>query len=120
LITKFSTWATGKDEKSKKLLGDLIAISDRLADTWFIAANIEFYKVLDEFNEVMDECARQAEISFRLPIHDELDKWARQHGGRAKPTGAGGGDMVLLIGELPIEKLDRLLIPLNTSQVFAE
>lgn len=120
LITKFTAWTTNKDEKSKKLLTDLISISDRLADTWFIAANIEFYKILDEFNEIMDECARQAEISFRLPVHDELDKWARQYGGRAKPTGAGGGDMVLLIGDLPIDKLDRLIIPLNTSQAFSE
>lgn len=120
LITKFSAWAMSKDEKSRKLLADLIAASDRLADTWFIAANVEFYKILDEFNEIMDECARQTEILFRLPIHDEMDKWARQHGGRAKPTGAGGGDMVLLIGDLPIDKLDRLTIPLNTSQAFAE
>ncbi|NLI15721.1 MAG: hypothetical protein GX409_05475 [candidate division Zixibacteria bacterium] len=120
LITKFTAWATSKDEKSKKLLADLISISNRLADTWFIAANVEFYKVLDEFNDIMNECARQAEILFRLPVHDELDKWARQYGGRAKPTGAGGGDMVLLIGDLPIDKLDRLTIPLNTSKAFSE
>jgi mevalonate kinase len=120
LITKFSAWALGKDEKSKKLLSDLIEISDRLANTWFIAPNVEFYKVMDEFTEIMDECAKGAEISFRLPIHDELDKWARQHGGRAKPTGAGGGDMVLLMGDLPIDKLDKLVIPLNTAQVFSE
>jgi mevalonate kinase len=120
LIARFSSWALQKDEKVRKLLDDLVASSDKLADTWFIAANVEFYKVLDEFTEIMDECARQAEISFRLPIHDELDKWARLHGGRAKPTGAGGGDMVLLIGDLPFDKLERLVIPLNTSQVFAE
>jgi phosphomevalonate kinase len=120
LITKFSTWALSKDEKSKKLLTDLINASDRLADTWFIAPNVEFYKILDEFTEIMDECARQSEISYRLPVHDELDKWAREHGGRAKPTGAGGGDMILLIGDLPTEKLDKLVIPLNTAQVFWE
>jgi mevalonate kinase len=118
-ITQFKAWVNKNDEKSNSLLNDLIAASHKLADSWFISPNIELFKLVDEFTSVMTKISEQAGIPYHLPIHVELDNWARQFGGRAKPTGAGGGNMVLLMGELPINQLNQMVIPLNTAQLFA-
>jgi mevalonate kinase len=45
-------------------------------------------------------------MAYMLPVHARYEEWARRHGGRAKPTGAGGGDMILLVGELPLAQLN--------------
>lgn len=67
----------------------------------------------DEFVSRMAEIATAAKLPWRLGVHEELDEWAREHGGRAKPTGAGGGDLVLLVGDLPLDELkEMLLLPL--------
>ena len=53
----------------------------------------------------MEECAKLARLPWRISEHEELEEWALEHGGRAKPTGAGGGDLVLLVGDLPLKEL---------------
>ena len=66
----------------------------------------------------MKEISKSAGISYFMPVHTQLDAWARRHGGRCKPTGAGGGDMVLMAGELPLDQLPRLCIPLRVDELF--
>jgi hypothetical protein len=83
---------------------------------------------IDGYLDRMTALARSADIDFFPPIFGPLDAWARRHGGRVKPCGAGGGDVVLLLGNLPWSELlelaeegvfaslgeaDRLLLPLH-------
>jgi len=92
------------------LLARLADVSDRLAPAWFSAGEDELFTLVDEHAALMDELAAAAGLSYRLPVHARLEAWARRHGGRAKPTGAGGGDMLLMIGDLPLDQLGELLI----------
>ena len=94
------------------LLRELISASDVLAPAWFNALPDELYRLLDRFDAAMTECALAAGLPYALPVHTRLAAWARRHGGRAKPTGAGGGDMVLLVGDLPLAQLQGLIMPL--------
>jgi len=102
-------------DNNKEILNKLINVSDRLAGSWFVSSQKEVFELIDEFNETMRECASIADMPYRLPIHDELEVWAKNNSGRAKPTGAGGGDMILLVGDLPIEQIKRLVIPLKNT-----
>jgi mevalonate kinase len=119
LIGQFSAWANQDDEKTRKLLTELIMASDKLAESWFVSPNVELFKIIDEYTSILDECTQKAKLSYRLPVHVEQENWARKCGGRAKPIGSGGGDMILLMGDLPIEQIEHLVIPLNTSRMFA-
>jgi len=111
-VRKFTEWLSG-DSDSKRLLGKLIAASDALADAWFVVSQVELFEKIDEFISVIHQISDRANLSIYLPIHYELEKWAKQNGGRAKPTGAGGGDMALLIGDLPVRNPHETIIPLN-------
>jgi mevalonate kinase len=113
-IRKFSKWL-GADSKSKALLKKLIHASDVLADAWFVTDADDLFRKIDDFESIMHQISEEAKLGMYLPIHDELEKWARQNGGRAKPTGAGGGDMVLLIGELPVRSPQETIIPLDLT-----
>jgi phosphomevalonate kinase len=115
LVGCFENWLIQKKSDTKKLIGDLIYTSNRVADAWFVSSKAEVFAFLDDFNEVMNTCARAAGLPYRIPLHEELEIWAKKNGGRAKPTGAGGGDMVLLAGDLPIHELSYLCIPIDTS-----
>jgi len=110
LVSRFQNRFADSNEDT---LNQLINISNRLAESWFVSPRNELFDLINEFNEIMRECAAIAGIPYRLPIHDELEVWAKNHGGRAKPTGAGGGDMILLVGDLPIDQLKQLIIPLR-------
>lgn len=100
------------DQKMKACLDRLINAANFLAGAWFSAGKEQLFKLVDEFERAMRVCASMTGIAYTLPVHDEISNWAKRHGGRAKPTGAGGGDMILLIGDLPVHELDRLVIPL--------
>ncbi len=113
-VRKFSNWLAG-DSKSKSLLQKLIEASNALADGWFTVTMDELFQRIDEFEKVMREISDSANLGMFLPIHDELARWAIDNGGRAKPTGAGGGDMVLLVGDLPVRDPQETIIPLKFS-----
>lgn len=98
---------------SVRLLPELIAAANALAPAWFSAQPGELFALLDRFDAAMAACATAAGLAYTLPVHSRLHAWAKRHGGRAKPTGAGGGDMVLLIGELPLAQLQGLVIQLD-------
>ncbi|NIR65794.1 MAG: hypothetical protein GWN61_16235, partial [candidate division Zixibacteria bacterium] len=72
----------------------------------------DLFEKIDEFDSRLRKISEAANLSLFLPIHDEFKAWARNNGGRSKPTGAGGGDMILMIGDLPTSHLKRTLIPL--------
>jgi phosphomevalonate kinase len=113
LVGKFMRWVDSGDKSAKNYLGRLIKINNRLADSWFESSTKELFAILDELDRIMMECAYRAKLQYKLPVHMRIEKWAKRNGGRTKPTGAGGGDMILLIGELPITGLKRLTIPLK-------
>jgi mevalonate kinase len=101
MVADFDDWLKREGEKAEKMLLMLIESSRRLADSWFDEPVDMLFENLDIYASIMTEIAGQADIQYSLPIHNEIAQWAGHHGGRAKPAGAGGGDMVLLIGDLP-------------------
>ena len=60
----------------------------------------------------MQQIAEIAKMPYKLPIHHEVEEWARSNGGFAKPTGAGGGDMIMLVGDLPYDELELRIFKL--------
>jgi phosphomevalonate kinase len=113
MVDKYLVWrsmAGGEARTAEQYLGRR---ADELAAAWFSATPEALLDALDEFCAVLQAIADQAELTWRLPVHARLDAWARRYGGRAKPTGAGGGDMALLVGELPLEKLGLYTIRLD-------
>lgn len=112
LVDRFESWLAD-DPFADGELARLIDASDELARHWLRSPLEELLDPFDAFVARMAEIARAAQIPWKLPVHEELDEWARSRGGRAKPTGAGGGDLVLLVGELPLKELDdRLVVPI--------
>jgi phosphomevalonate kinase len=98
---------------SAGLLPELVSAADELAPAWFDAPPGELFALLDRFEGALGACVVASGLPHTLAVHARLSAWARRHGGRAKPTGAGGGDMVLLIGDLPLAQLQGLVIPLG-------
>jgi phosphomevalonate kinase len=111
LVRRFDDWAAAA--AAKPLLDHLAMAADALAPAWFSEPEPQLFALLDEFTVAMEACAEAAGIPYLLPAHARLASWAMRHGGRAKPTGAGGGDMVLLIGDLPLSQLGGLTIELS-------
>ena len=117
LIDKFTFWQQN-DPYSEALLRELRECAEYLGRSWYVSSEDDLFGMIDAHNAIMKELSKLAGISYFMPVHSQLDAWARRHGGRAKPTGAGGGDMVLLAGELPLEQLQRLCIPLRAADIF--
>lgn len=109
-IRRYLAWRETSSVEALELHARLLAASESLAGLWFDAPLDELLDAVDEHSAVMDELALAAGLSYRVPAHQRLEAWAKRHGGRAKPTGAGGGDMALLIGDLPLGQLGEMLI----------
>jgi phosphomevalonate kinase len=114
-VRRFEDWLETYGESSKRLLSKLIDLSDQLAGLWFASEKDVLFDAIDRFMKSLRMIASSAGIPLMLPLHEELDEWARYYGGRAKPTGAGGGDMILLVGNLPVHHLSQLVVPLTIS-----
>jgi phosphomevalonate kinase len=110
MVDKFESWLENRSSEKDRLLSELKQSSDRLADSWFVRSKEVLFDMIDRFSDAMKQVADASGLEYRLPIHEEIERWARLNGGRAKPTGAGGGDMILLIGELPLHELKGLII----------
>jgi mevalonate kinase len=113
MVKQFGAWYHSQPDKAKAMVGQLKSAADHLAEKWFMVPELELYDGLDEFSIIVNDCAHEAGINYSLPIHHQIEAWARSHGGRAKPTGAGGGDMILLVGDLPVAELKYPIIPLK-------
>lgn len=115
MVNHFQSWVNKGDSQTKGLLANLIRASNNLADAWFYTSIEDLFDLLNHHGMAMRECALASGIAYEIPIHKEIEHWAERHGGRAKPTGAGGGDMILLLGDLPINELDRIIIQLSDA-----
>jgi mevalonate kinase len=113
LVRDFDTWLSRGEPASADLLANLMESSHEVAGVWFRSSVDVLFACIDRFCSALRECMEAANIPHRLPIHDRLESWAKEHGGRAKPTGAGGGDMILLVGDLPVNELDKMVIPIH-------
>jgi len=113
LVGDFQKWLNNGGVSTKKLLDRLIESGNNLADQWFVQNQSSLCESLDSFIDILDEIAVSAGLSFMLPIHSEIANLAKNTGGRAKSTGAGGGDMILLIGDVSIDKIKYKVIPLQ-------
>jgi phosphomevalonate kinase len=107
MVEQWQAWLSHADPKVRSRLDKLIGVSNMLAESWFTSSTGRLFALLDEFDAELSQVMSMAGVAYRLPIHDELSEWAMAYGGRAKPTGAGGGDMALLLGELPLRELSR-------------
>jgi mevalonate kinase len=115
-VRRYCAWRDSRSSEAELLCARLRECSDELAQRWFSSHLSELIELIDEHAALMDEISAAAGLSYRMPAHARLEAWARRHGGRAKPTGAGGGDMVLLVGELPLQQLGELeIIPITRT-----
>jgi phosphomevalonate kinase len=107
-VRHFNRWKDSTDPTAQEMLAECRDAANNLANAWFTAPQAELNRLLDTYGGIMDQIAAAAGLAYQLPVHSRLAAWARRHGGRAKPTGAGGGDMVLLVGELPLSQLGEM------------
>jgi ERG8-type phosphomevalonate kinase len=52
-------------------------------------------ELVGRWNGALDELERLIDLPIRTPAHRRADELARAHGGAAKPSGAGGGDLAI-------------------------
>ncbi len=110
MVSKFESWL---DQGHEDELHELIEASDSLVKSWSSDDIESLFEHLDSFDNILEHIAESANIPLKLNIHREIEKWARDHGGRAKPTGAGAGDLILLIGDLEIDHPEETVISLS-------
>jgi len=111
-LATFYAWLENADKNHLSLIDKLIDISHKLARLWLRAEASALFPLLDEFESVLQRIGQAAGLTLELPIHQYYARRAQDLGGRAKPTGAGGGDMILLLGDFPIDAPPEHLIEL--------
>jgi len=114
-VKKFNYWKKSHT-KSKPLITGLVEASDSLAESWFRAPQEVLNNQIDVFVSRMQEIAIEAQFEWRLQIHDDISGWIFEQGGRAKPTGAGGGDLVLLVGKCDIADRKELALEIELGK----
>jgi phosphomevalonate kinase len=114
LVTRFMDWRAAAGPAGEHYVDAICQSADELALAWGDGAWPGLLAALDTFDTHLRLCLDAAKIHYMLPYHYELAEWAQRHGGRAKPTGAGGGDMALLVGDLPYHELGQEVIRLAT------
>ncbi|MCB2212348.1 hypothetical protein KQI52_09585 [bacterium] len=114
-VPKFLAWIESEDGHQYRK--SLIETSEGLARKWFVREFKKYRNYLDMHTFMLAGNLRDAGIKWMLPNQYDLYRWAAFAGGFAKPTGAGGGDMTLLIGDLSLEDRPELIIELDP---FAE
>jgi len=112
LVARFQDWANSFPN-SEALINILVLEANRLAEEWFSTEYLPLFHALGQFGETLSSLSGLADLPWRLPVHMKLAEWAYELGGRAKPTGAGGGDMILLVGDLPTQHRSELTIQLD-------
>ncbi|MDP8206207.1 MAG: hypothetical protein P9L92_06045 [Candidatus Electryonea clarkiae] len=109
MVTKFEKWFAKAPIEDKFLFADLMQKSHTIADGFSKTSLKSLIKNLEDYIVVLHQIAEKAGFEYMLPIHIEVFDWANSKGGFAKPTGAGGGDMILLLGDLPSDSFDYTL-----------
>lgn len=113
LVADFSHLIDHEGITASGPLAKLVEISHMFSQAWFQQDQARLFEYVDRYVDILRTMAIRARMPYYLEIHEEISNWAAKHGGRAKPTGAGGGDMILLVGDLPLDQLDGLVIRLN-------
>jgi phosphomevalonate kinase len=113
LVSKFADWYGQSGKPGALLVNAACQAGDVLASAWDTGDWPALLDAVDGFDAKLRLCLDAAGVPYMLPRHHELAEWARSRGGRAKPSGAGGGDMALLIGDLPYADLGGQVIRLN-------
>jgi len=113
LVKRFMAWANDGGARTTDLIDRLVALSHELAPCWFMATSEQLYQLLGQYTSTLNLCVKAAGLQYRFGAQHDLSNWAVSHGGKAKPVGAGGGDMVLLVGHLPLDELDAMTIRLS-------
>jgi phosphomevalonate kinase len=119
-IDRLAAYLSGGGREAARALETLIATGDWVADCLSAAALPPRWRdPLDTHLERIATLTRAAGIDYFPPGFEQLDAWARRHNARVKPCGAGGGDMLVVLGGVPKEAFGsapgspRLWIPLN-------
>ncbi|MBZ0263611.1 hypothetical protein K8I28_03000 [bacterium] len=110
LVPIFTEWAQANNPNTKKQLSQLVQSSHLLADAFQAESLALLNETWRDFVAQMLLCSSEAGLPWRSEIHSELEEWAARHNCLAKPTGAGQGDMILILGDAPLEELDYLTI----------
>ncbi|MCB2198979.1 hypothetical protein KQI63_06205 [bacterium] len=113
LVRLFEGWACLGD-RQKHQLEQLVALSDELAPFWFGGDSGVLLDMLTRFDETMSRLTDEATLPWKTTVHRDIETWAKKNGGAAKPTGAGGGDLVLTVGNLPLSERSEPRIDLQT------
>ncbi|MBD3380888.1 MAG: hypothetical protein GF404_01695 [candidate division Zixibacteria bacterium] len=113
LVAEFSHLIDHEGITASGPMAKLVELSHKLSQAWFQQDRDRLFEYMDSYLDILRTMAIRARMRYYLEIHEEISNWAVKHGGRAKPTGAGGGDMILLVGDLPLDQLDGLVIRLN-------
>lgn len=101
LVRLFEEW-TGLGDRQKHQLEQLVALCDELAKLWFGGDSGALLDMLARFDVAMSRVTDEATLPWKTTVHRDIETWAKKNGGVAKPTGAGGGDLVLTVGDLPL------------------
>ncbi len=102
-----------KREPEDYRLEDMNRCSAKLAEAWFSKQRGELDHDLDFYINSFVFGLRKAGIEWMISRHVELYEWMQSNLGWAKPTGAGAGDMALLVGHMPQKDRPELIISLN-------
>lgn len=101
-VAQFESYLASGGGTAGGALADVIAAGDHLAETLRSVPGASGWKDrLDAYLERIGALMAAAGIDYVPPGYEKVAAWARDHGLRVKPTGAGGGDMLLLLGQVP-------------------
>jgi phosphomevalonate kinase len=86
-VVAFRAWAAAHPNAASAFVADTVALVDAFAD--------DPVAVLNGAGQRLGAMSEAAGIAYWTPGLQALCALARQHGGGAKPSGAGGGDVVV-------------------------
>ncbi len=85
-VTRFLAWDARERARFR-------VDSDALADTW----EADPVGTLTAARQLLQTALAQAGVDYRTPGLDRIAALAAEHGGAAKPSGAGGGDVAVAV-----------------------
>lgn len=101
-----------RDAALHGLLIDVLAqIASRFADALQAGDVAAAIKLVSAWQPALAELGRAADAQIVTPIFDQLAEVARAHGAASKPSGAGGGDLAVLLSRAEdTDALERALV----------
>ena len=106
-------------QRDEKLYGERMDALARIAAAFADAlARGDVRRTVDEASKwtpALDALGHAADAPIVTPFFDWLHKTASHHGAAAKPSGAGGGDLGVILATTPIEALVRSFVTHGTQ-----